>query len=225
VLNEDRVIFLLDVDNTLLDNDRFAADLGERLESVFGAAERARYWEIFGRRREALGLADYLGALQDFRLGLDDNPQLLSMSEFLLEYPFPSRLFPRALEAVAHLRSLGSPVVLSDGDIVFQPRKIQRSGIWAAVEGRVLIYLHKEKVLDHMQQRYPAQHYVMVDDKANLLAAMKSVLGARLTTVFVRQGHYALAAESKSAEPAPDLVIERIGDLLNHKLTDFKVRP
>jgi FMN phosphatase YigB (HAD superfamily) len=225
VLSEDRVIFLLDVDNTLLDNDRFAADLGERLESVFGAAERARYWEIFGRRREALGLADYLGALQDFRLGLDDNPQLLSMSEFLLEYPFPSRLFPRALEAVAHLRSLGSPVVLSDGDIVFQPRKIQRSGIWAAVEGRVLIYLHKEKVLDHMQQRYPAQHYVMVDDKANLLAAMKSVLGARLTTVFVRQGHYALAAESKSAEPAPDLVIERIGDLLNHNLTDFKVRP
>ena len=225
MLNEDPVIFLLDVDNTLLDNDRFAADLGERLESSFGAAERARYWEIFGRRREALGLADYLGALQDFRLGADDNPQLLDMSEFLLEYPFPSRLFPCALEAVAHLRTLGVPVVLSDGDIVFQPRKIQRSGIWAAVEGRVLIYLHKEKVLNHMQQRYPAKHYVMVDDKANLLAAMKSVLGARLTTVFVRQGHYALAAESKSAEPAPDLVIERIGDLLNHNLTDFKVRP
>jgi FMN phosphatase YigB (HAD superfamily) len=221
----DRVIFLLDVDNTLLDNDRFAADLGDRLESAFGAPERARYWEIFGRRREALGLADYLGALQDFRLGADDNPQLLDMSEFLLEYPFPSRLFPRALEAVAHLRTLGLPVVLSDGDIVFQPRKIQRSGIWAAVEGSVLIYLHKEKVLDHMQQRYPAKHYVMVDDKANLLAAMKSVLGASLTTVFVRQGHYALAAESKSAEPAPDLVIERIGDLLNHNLTDFKVRP
>ena len=224
MLNEDQVIFLLDVDNTLLDNDRFAADLGERLESAFGAPERARYWEIFGRRRDALGLADYLGALQDFRAGLDDNPQLLDMSEFLLEYPFPNRLFPRALEAVAHLRSIGVPVVLSDGDIVFQPRKIQRSGIWAAVEARVLIYLHKEKVLDHMQQRYPAKHYVMVDDKANLLAAMKSVLGARLTTVFVRQGHYALAAESKSAEPAPDLVIERIGDLLNHNLTDFKVR-
>jgi FMN phosphatase YigB (HAD superfamily) len=134
-------------------------------------------------------------------------------------------LFPQALEAIAHLRTLGLPVVLSDGDIVFQPRKIQRSGIWAAVEGRVLIYLHKEKMLEHMQQRYPAKHYVMVDDKANLLAAMKSALGARLTTVFVRQGHYALAAESKSAEPAPDLVIERIADLLNHDLTDFKVRP
>jgi FMN phosphatase YigB (HAD superfamily) len=221
VLNPESVIFLLDVDNTLLDNDRFAKDLGDRLDSAFGAAERARYWEIFGHRREALGLADYLGALQDFRSGVEDNPQLLGMSDFLLEYPFASRLFPQALEAVAHLRTLGLPVVLSDGDIVFQPRKILRSGIWAAVEGRVLIYLHKEKMLDHMQQRYPAKHYVMVDDKANLLAAMKSALGARLTTVFVRQGHYALAAESKSAEPAPDLAIERIGDLLNHDLTDF----
>jgi FMN phosphatase YigB (HAD superfamily) len=221
VLNPESAVFLLDVDNTLLDNDRFAQDLGERLESAFGAAERARYWEIFGRRREALGLADYLGALQDFRTGLDDNPQLLGMSDFLLEYPFASRLFPQALAAVAHLRTLGLPVVLSDGDIVFQPRKIHRSGVWAAVEGRVLIYLHKEKMLEHMQQRYPAKQYVMVDDKANLLAAMKSALGARLTTVFVRQGHYALAAESKSAEPAPDLVIERIGDLLNHDLTDF----
>jgi FMN phosphatase YigB (HAD superfamily) len=221
VLNPRSVIFLLDVDNTLLDNDCFTKDLGDRLESAFGAAERARYWEIFGRRREALGLADYLGALQEFRSGLDDNPQMLGMSEFLLEYPFASRLFPRTLEAIAHLRTLGLPAVLSDGDIVFQPRKIQRSGIWAAVEGRVLIYLHKEKMLEHMQQRYPAKHYVMVDDKANLLAAMKSALGARLTTVFVRQGHYALAAESKSAEPAPDLVIERIGDLLNHDLTDF----
>jgi FMN phosphatase YigB (HAD superfamily) len=220
VLNQEKM-FLLDVDNTLLDNDRFAKDLGDRLESAFGATERARYWEIFGKRREALGLADYLGALQDFRAGLDDNPQLLGMSDFLLEYPFASRLFPQALEAIAHLRTLGLPAVLSDGDIVFQPRKIQRSGIWAAVEGRVLIYLHKEKMLEHMQQRYPAKHYVMVDDKANLLAAMKSALGARLTTVFVRQGHYALAAESKSAEPAPDLVIERIGDLLNHELTDF----
>jgi FMN phosphatase YigB (HAD superfamily) len=222
---KDDVIFLLDVDNTLLDNDRFAADLGERLESSFDAAERARYWEIFAKRREALGLADYLGALQDFRTGLDDKPQLLGMSDFLLEYPFAERLFPQALDAVAHLRTLGLPVVLSDGDIVFQPRKIRRSGVAAAVEGRVLIYLHKEKVLDHMQQRYPAKHYVMVDDKATLLAAMKSVLAERLTTVFVRQGHYALAAESKSALPAPDVTIERIGDLLKHNLTDFKVRP
>ena len=225
MLNEAKTIFLLDVDNTLLDNDRFTADLGDRVESCFGAAQRARYWDIFAQRRAALGLADYLGSLQEFRTGLDDDPQLLDMSQYLLEYPFTSRLFPRALEAIAHLRTLGSPIVLSDGDIVFQPRKIRRSGIWDAVEGRVMIYLHKEKVLDHMQRRFPAKHYVMVDDKANLLAAMKSVLGAQLTTVFVRQGHYALAAESNSVVPAPDLVIERIGDLLNHNLTDFKVRP
>lgn len=224
MLNAASTAFLLDVDNTLLDNDRFAADLGDRVESCFGAAQRARYWDIFAQRRTALGLADYLGSLQEFRVGLDDDPQLLDMSQFLLEYPFTSRLFPRALEAIAHLRTLGSPIVLSDGDIVFQPRKIQRSGIWDAVEGRVMIYLHKEKVLDHMQRRFPAKHYVMVDDKANLLAAMKSVLGAQLTTVFVRQGHYALAAESNSVVPAPDLVIERIADLLNHNSTDFKVR-
>jgi len=225
VLNDDATVFLLDVDNTLLDNDRFTADLGERLESSFGAQERARYWDLFAQRRAALGLADYLGTLQEFRAGLDDNPKLLDMSQFLLEYPFASRLFPSALEALAHLRTLGMPVVLSDGDIVFQPRKVQRSGIWDAVEGRVMIYVHKEKVLDHMQRRYPAKHYVMVDDKANLLAAMKQALGARLTTVFVRQGHYAVSAESKSAAPAPDLVIERIGDLLNHNPTDFEVRP
>jgi FMN phosphatase YigB (HAD superfamily) len=224
VLNAGEAVFLLDVDNTLLDNDRFAADLGERLERSFGAAQRARYWEIFGRRRETLGLADYLGSMQDFRAGLDDHAELLQMSEFLLEYPFASRLFPGAIESVAHLRTLGTPVVLSDGDIVFQPRKIQRSGIWTAVEGRVLIYLHKEKVLDHVQQRYPAAHYVMVDDKANLLAAMKSILGNKLSTVFVRQGHYAFAPESESASPPPDLVIERIEDLKNFSPSDFKVR-
>jgi FMN phosphatase YigB (HAD superfamily) len=225
VLNSAAAVFLLDVDNTLLDNDRFTADLGERLEKCFGSAARARYWDIFARRRAALGLADYLGSLQEFRAGLDDDPQLLGMSQYLLEYPFASLLFPRALEAIAHLRTLGSPAVLSDGDIVFQPRKILHSGIWDAVYGRVMIYVHKEKVLDHMQRRFPASHYVMVDDKANLLAAMKSALGAQLTTVFVRQGHYALAAESNSVTPAPDLVIERIADLLNHNSTDFKVRP
>jgi FMN phosphatase YigB (HAD superfamily) len=225
MLSAGEVIFLLDVDNTLLDNDRFGADLGDRLEQSFGASERERYWEIFGRLREQLGLADYLASLQAFRVGLDDHPDLLAMSEFLLEYPFTARLFPRALEAVAHLNTLGRPVVLSDGDIVFQPRKIQRSGIWDAVGGRVMIYLHKERVLDHMQQRYPARHYVMVDDKPNLLAAMKSILKSKLTTVFVRQGHYALAAQSNSVEPAPDMIIERIGDLIDHHLSDFQEPP
>jgi len=144
------------------------------------------------------------------------------MSEFLLEYPFVARLFPRTLEAIAHVSAFGRPAILSDGDIVFQPRKIQRSGLWDAVEGRVMIYLHKERVLDHMQERYPANHYVMVDDKPNLLAAMKSILKSRLTTVFVRQGHYALAPDANSALPAPDMTIERIGDLVNHNLSDFQ---
>jgi FMN phosphatase YigB (HAD superfamily) len=224
-VNDGKTVFLLDVDNTLLDNDRFAADLGERLEQAFGPAERARYWAIFGRLREQLGLADYLGTLQAFRTGLDDHPELLAMSEFLLEYPFAARLFPGSLEAVAHLSELGRPVVLSDGDIVFQPRKIQRSGIWDAVDGRVMIYLHKERVLDHMQERFPAHHYVMVDDKPNLLAAMKSVLKSKLTTVFVRQGHYALDPAASSVAPAPDMTVEAIGDLIHHHLSDFQVPP
>jgi FMN phosphatase YigB (HAD superfamily) len=224
MLSAAAVTFLLDVDNTLLDNDRFGKDLGDRLEESFGAFERARYWSLIAKRREESGFVDYLGSLQDFRVGLDDHAELLDMSTFVLEYPFAERLFAGALDAVAHLRSLGRPVILSDGDIVFQPRKIQRSGIWAAVEGRVLIYLHKEKTLDQMQRRYPASHYVMVDDKANLLAAMKTVLGAKLTTVFVRQGHYALDPESKSVSPAPDMVIEHIGDLMKYNLNDFKVR-
>jgi FMN phosphatase YigB (HAD superfamily) len=215
------IVFLLDVDNTLLDNDRFAADLGRRLEEAFGAAERDRYWSLFAEHRERAGLADYLAALQSFRTGLDDDPDLLGMSHYLLEYPFASLVYPGALAAVAHLGSLGRPVVLSDGDVVFQPRKIQHSGIWDAVGGRVLIYLHKERVLDHVQKRHPATHYVMVDDKPNILAAMKSVLGAKLTTVFVRQGHYAHAAQSNPASPAPDRVIERIGDLTNLGLSDF----
>ena len=217
-------VFLVDVDNTLLDNDRFVVDLGERLEQDFGASECARYWRLFADRREQTGLADYLGALQSFRSGLDDHPKLLGMSGYLLEYPFAGLLFPRALETIAHLAAIGQPVVLSDGDIVFQPRKILHSGIWDAVAGRVLIYVHKEKVLDHVLQRYPASHYVMVDDKPNLLAAMKPVLGARLTTVFVRQGSYAHAPQPTALLPRPDRVIEHIADLMTLNLTDFQVR-
>ncbi len=217
----DDVIFLLDVDNTLLDNDRFGADLGDRLEIAFGKDGRERYWAIFSALREKFGIADYLGSLQAFRTGLDGDPQLLHLSEYLLEYPFAELVFPQALAAVAHVGGLGRPVVLSDGDVVFQPRKIRRAGIWDAVDGRVLIYLHKERVLDHIRQRYPAAHYVMIDDKSNLLASMKSAMGGRLTTVFVRQGHYALAAESNSVQPPPDRVIDRIGDLTTLDLSDF----
>ena len=166
------LVFLLDVDNTLLDNDRFAADLGEQLQQSFGTTERDRYWVIYAQLRDELGYADYLGALQRFRVGLDNDPALLQMSAWLLEYPFAERLYPHALETIAHLHTLGLPVILSDGDVVFQPRKIKQAGLWDAVEGRVLIYIHKEQMLDEVVQRYPAKRYVMIDDKLRILAAM-----------------------------------------------------
>lgn len=215
------LVFLLDVDNTLLDNDRFARDLDDTLAQAFGDAERDRYWSIYERLREESGYADYLGALQHFRRGLDDDPALLQMSKYLLEYPFGDRLYPHALETIAHLRTLAPTVILSDGDVVFQPRKIQHAGIWAAVRGEVLIYVHKQRMLVGMQQRYPAAHYVMVDDKPQILAAMKQQLGDRLTTVFVRQGHYAADSERETIEPAPDLVIACIDELRRRKLVDF----
>jgi FMN phosphatase YigB (HAD superfamily) len=213
-----KAVFLLDVDNTLLDNDRIAADLGEHLAQEFGDESRDRYWEIFEALRLELGYADYLGALQRYRLGALNDPRLLLMSSFLVDYPFADRLYPGALEVIAHLRRWGPTVILSDGDVVFQPRKVQRSGLWDAVEGRVLIYLHKEQMLDHVERRYPARHYVMVDDKLRILAAMKRILKDRLTSVFPRQGHYALDPHSVSAYPPADLAIERIGDLLRYDL-------
>jgi FMN phosphatase YigB (HAD superfamily) len=215
VLGDLGVVFLLDVDNTLLDNDRFGADLSARLTQLFGADERERYWAIYTELRDALGYADHLATLQKFRVGLEDDPDLLRMSEFVLEYPFAERLYPHALEVIAHLRTLGAPAVLSDGDVVFQPRKIQRSGIWSAVEGRVLIYPHKERMLEAVKRRCPALRYVMVDDKPRLMAAMKSQLGQKLTTVFVRQGHYAAESAASAIDPAPDVSVERIGDLLD----------
>ncbi len=213
-------VFLLDVDNTLLDNDRFHDDLATRLERDFGRGECDRYWAIYGRLRETLGYADYLAALQEFRAGLDDDPDLLGMSAFMLEYPFAERMYPHARETIAHLDTLGRTVILSDGDVVFQPRKVQRSGLWGALGGRVLIYLHKQRMLASVQQRYPADRYVMVDDKPGLLAQMKQILGARLTTVFVRQGHYAAEASDDDIAAA-DIRIARIGDLRRFGADDF----
>ena len=215
------LVLLLDVDNTLLDNDRFGADLGVHLEQTFGAAERDRYWAIYAQLRDELGYADYLGTLQRFRVSLQDNPALLHTAAFMLEYPFTQCLYPHALETIAQLRAHARTALLSDGDVVFQPRKIQRSGLWDAVAGEVLIYLHKQNKLDAMQRRFPAAHYAMVDDKPRVLADMKRVLGTRLTSVFVRQGHYAAAAQEQRIDPAPDLVIEHIGDLRHFTLRDF----
>lgn len=214
-------VFLLDVDDTLLDNDRFAADLRARLADRFGTAECARYFALYEELREELGYADYLGALERFRIGLDTEPGLLDMSAFLLDYPFAELLYPQALAAIAHLGTFGLPVLLSDGDVVFQPRKIRRSGLWDAVDGRVLIYLHKERMLAAIERRFPAARYVAVDDKPQVLAAMKHHLGERLATVFVKQGHYAAEAVHETIVPAPDLAVDRIGALCDLALSDL----
>jgi FMN phosphatase YigB (HAD superfamily) len=212
-------VFLFDVDNTLLNNDAVQDDLGDHLEREFGRVKRDRYWAIFEELRAQMGYADYLGALQRYRLENLDDPQLLLMSSFLVDYPFPKQLYPGALAGIAHCRRIGPTVVLSDGDVVFQPRKIQRSGIWEAVEGRVLIYLHKEKMLEAVAHRYPAKHYVMVDDKVRILAAMKQSWGSKLTTIFPRQGHYALDAAEVAKYPTPDVTLESIGALAERDLS------
>jgi FMN phosphatase YigB (HAD superfamily) len=209
----DDTVFLLDVDNTLLDNDRVQADLRDHLEHEFGAENRDRYWDIFEALRAELGYADYLGALQRYRASTMTDPRLLMMSAFLVDYPFAERLYPNALDVIAHLAAAGPTVILSDGDAVFQPRKVQRSGLWDAVDGRVLIYIHKEQMLGDLERRYPARHYVMVDDKLRILAAMKKILRQRLTTIFPRQGHYALDPRIVAMYPAADLTIEHIGEL------------
>lgn len=208
-----KIVFLFDCDNTLLDNDRIQADLRAHLTREFGADECDRYWRLLEQLRERLGYVDYLGAMQLFREGADNTPALLQLSAFLLDYPFADRLYPGALEAVARLSAWGDTALLSDGDIVFQPRKIQRAGLWQAVRGRVLIYVHKEKMLDEMQRVFPADHYVMIDDKIAILSAIKAVMKDRVTTVFPRQGHYALDPDNIKRYPAADVGIDCIGDL------------
>jgi FMN phosphatase YigB (HAD superfamily) len=216
-----RVVFLFDVDNTLLDNDHVTRDLQRHLSAAFGEKSEQRYWAIFEEIRAELGYADYLGALQRYRVEHPGDPQLLRVSSFLIDYPFANRLYPGSLDALEHVQRWGPTVILSDGDVVFQPRKVERSGLWEAVDERVLIYIHKEQMLDEVEERYPADHYVMVDDKVRILSAMKAVWGSRLTTVFPRQGHYALDAQDVARFPAPDVTLERIGDLVTIGLEDL----
>lgn len=214
----DDVVFLFDVDNTLLNNDQVTEDLREHLVAEFGKKSADHYWTLFEALRAELGYTDYLGALQRYRQGLMNDPDLLMMSSFLLEYPFADRLYPGALDVLRQVGQWGKTVILTDGDVVFQPRKVQRSGLWNAVDGRVLVYIHKEKMTDAIMQRYPARHYVMVDDKLRILVAMKKRLGDRLTTVFPRQGHYANDVKAVRQLPPADMTIEHIGDLMH---TDF----
>jgi FMN phosphatase YigB (HAD superfamily) len=209
------VVILFDVDDTLLDNDAVQEDLSAHLERTLGAAGRDRYWAIFEALRSELGYADYLGTLQRYRLEAQEDSRLLTVASFLLDYPFASRLYRGALAAIAHMQRLGTTVILSDGDVVLQPRKIQRSGLWDAVQGRVLIYVHKEQMLDTVARLYPARHYLMVDDKLRVLAAVKQHWGDRVTCIFPRQGHYALDERARADYPPADLSIGGIGELIS----------
>jgi FMN phosphatase YigB (HAD superfamily) len=213
----DKVVFLLDVDNTLLDNDRVADDLRRHLTREVGGDAQERYWAIFEELRKELGYADYLGALQRYRVEHPHDTHLLEVSSYLVDYPFANRLYPGSLDAIEHLSGFGPTVILSDGDVVFQPRKVNRSGLLEAVNARVLIYIHKEQELDDVEERYPAEHYVLVDDKIRILTAIKKAWGQRVTTVFPRQGHYAHARDVANYPPA-DITIERIGDLTGYAL-------
>jgi FMN phosphatase YigB (HAD superfamily) len=217
----EEVVFLFDVDNTLLDNDRVISDLSHRLEVDFGEESRDRYFAIFEELRSGVGYADYLGALQQYRLEKQCDPRLLMISSWLVDYPFADRLYSASLDVLDHVGIWSKTVILSDGDVVFQPRKVQRSGLWDAVEGRVLIYVHKERMLAEVERFYPARHYVMADDKLRILSAMKSAWGDRLTTVFPRQGRYALDPTIISSYPPADITVERIGDLLDYDLAMF----
>jgi len=208
------IIFLFDVDNTLLDNDRVRTDLREHLAENYGDAARDRYWEILGELVEELGYTDYLGALERYRIEAMHCPEVLRMSSWLVDYPFAERLYPGALDAVNHVRQWGRAVILSDGDAVFQPRKVERSGLWHAVDGRVLIYIHKERELAYVERLYPARHYVLIDDKLRILAAVKKIWGERVTTVFARQGHYAFDPDILAKYPPADIKLSKIGDLL-----------
>jgi FMN phosphatase YigB (HAD superfamily) len=208
------VVFLFDVDNVLIDNDRVQADLKAYLEQMYGVAARDRYWEILEELRDELGYVDYLGALERFRIEQMHRPEVLRMSSWLVDYPFADRLYPGALSAVKHVQRWETAVILSDGDAVFQPRKVERSGLWQASENRVLIYVHKERELDDVKRLYPADHYVLIDDKLRILAAVKKVWGKRVTTVFPKQGSYALDPKALADYPAADIELAKIGDLV-----------
>ncbi len=216
-----RVVFLLDIDNTLLDNDRVSADLRAHLDATFGRERGERYWRIFEQLRVELGYADYLGASQRYRLETPDDARILEMSSFLIDYPFPDRLFAGALDAIAAVKQFGPAVILSDGDAVFQPRKATRSGLWSAVDGNVLIYVHKEHMLDDVERRFPAERYVMVDDKLRILAAMKEIWRERLTTMWVVQGHYATDPEAVKRYPPADVRLASISELGEAARTRF----
>jgi hypothetical protein len=220
----DKIVFLFDVDNTLLDNDRVSKDLRKFLANEVGEKRNNHYWEIFEKLRSELGYADYLGALQRYRVENPYDSHLLALSNYLINYPFANRLFPNSLDALEHCKQFGKVVILTDGDVVFQPRKIERSGLLEAVEKNILIYIHKEQELHDVERRYPAEHYVLVDDKIRILSAIKAIWGDKVTTVFPKQGHYALDETEVAKYQKANISIERVGDILDLTIDDFSKR-
>jgi hypothetical protein len=216
------IAFLFDVDNTLLDNDEIQRDLRAHLENSYGEKARDRYWAIFRELWGELGYADYLGALERYRREDLHDPRILRLANWMVDYPFADRLYPQALDAVRHAKRLARAVVFSDGDAVFQPRKIERSGLWHEFAGHVLVYIHKEQELDDIEHWYPSRHYVLIDDKLRILDAVKKAWGEKVTTVFVKQGHYAFDAAALASYREADMVIERIGEVTRLGLSDFK---
>lgn len=225
VADRAEVVFLVDVDNTLLDNDRVTSDLRRFLEREVGPRQMQRYWELFEELRRERGYADYLGALQRYRAEHPHDPHLLQLSSYLIDYPFANRLYPESLDVLEYLQGIGGVVILSDGDVVFQPRKVERSGLWSAVDGNVLIYVHKERELDDVEARFPAERYVLIDDKLRILTAIKAIWGERVTTVFPRQGHYARDPAILAEYPPADVSVDRIGDVLRLPAPALTSRP
>ncbi len=207
--------FLIDVDNTLLDNDRAKADEAEHLRGLLGEAAASRFWEFYEDVRREEGVVDYPQTLARFKQAFVDQfpPEtLFQLSHYFLTFPFHSYLYPGALETLAYLGMLGTTAITSDGDATFQGLKIARSGISAAVDGRVALYLHKQEHVDEITTLFPAEHYVMIEDKPSLLSILKAKMANGLTTVLVRQGKYAHAAPAPDDVP-PDLSVAAIADV------------
>jgi FMN phosphatase YigB (HAD superfamily) len=217
-----QVIFLFDVDNTLLDNDRMKRDLGDYVNRTFGPGAENELWTLYEEERVKHGYADFLGTLERFRLAHLQDTRVLKLANWVMDYPYIERLYPDALGVVRHVRQWGLPVILTDGDGVFQPHKLERAGLLGAFGGHVLNYVHKEQELDSVKRAYPAKHYVLIDDKLSLLNLVKKAWGDRVTTVFPRQGHYANDAKILARSQPADIEIERIADLMDYDFSTLQ---
>jgi FMN phosphatase YigB (HAD superfamily) len=217
--SSDPIVFLLDCDNTLLDNDTLKADLAAQLHALLGQELSERFWQEYEEVRRLTGVVDLPLTSERFAPTLPNAGLIHQVETLVMDYPFERRLYPDTLETLRHLRAIGLPTIVSDGDTVYQPRKIERSGLAEAVNWQVVVYAHKEDHLQEIMERWPGRYYVMVDDKARILAALKRLQPDRFVTVQVLQGHYADA--SAQFAPPPDITIAHIGELRAFEPADF----